>query len=271
MNLEPLRKLLEFPVKCYVKENGFLGIAAWNEDDDSLFITTKSTPDGEYAEWLREDMQKIFGEEKLEQIKQFSKENNVSFVFECIDIERDPHIIEYFETKIVLLDIVYNEIQFRKLPFEEMVRVADEIGIPHKKLAYTLQNWPSFFDWYNTVTADGYLYNGEHIEGFVIEDQAGYMVKIKLAYYNFWKYMRSIAQETIRVGYLTHQRLASLTSPEANYFYGWLKGYREQLLAANDNPDLTAEEILAAIPRDICSLRRMFYQSETGKQFAEKS
>ena len=267
--LENLQNVLQFPVTAYVKENGFLGIVAYNEEDDGLLMTTKSTPDGENAEWFRENLRKELGGEKLAKIKEYSKEHNVSFVFECVDVERDPHVIEYFDSRLYLLDIVFNELEFMKIPFAGMCHIADTIGIRHKELAYRLKTWPEFFDWYNTVTADGYLYNGEHIEGFVIEDQAGYMVKIKLAYYNFWKYMRGIAQETIRVGYLTHAKLASLTSPEANYFYGWLKEYREQLLAANDNPDLTAEEILAAIPRDICSLRRMFYQSETGKQFAD--
>ena len=39
------------------------------------------------------------------------------------------------------------------------------------------------------------------IEGFVIEDSAGYMTKLKLAYYNFWKFMRSVSHEAIRFSY----------------------------------------------------------------------
>ena len=33
----------------------------------------------------------------------------------------------------------------------------------------------------------------EHTEGYVIEDAAGYMVKIKLPFYTFWKKMRAAA------------------------------------------------------------------------------
>lgn len=266
--LENLQDVLQFPVTAYVKENGFLGIVAYDEDDDGLLMTTKSTPDGDNAEWFREDLLKQLGDARLGLMRQYSKDNNCSFVFECVDIKRDPHIIEYQENHLFLLDIVYNDIQFRKLPFDEMCRVADEIGIQHKELADKLETWQEFFDWYYKVTDEDFLYDGRHIEGFVIEDQAGYMVKIKLAYYNFWKYMRSIAQETIRVGYLTHAKLASLTTPTANYFYGWLKNFRQQVID-NDLSGETQEEILSAIPRDICSLRRMFYNSEEGKQFMD--
>ena len=267
--LENLPSVMEFPVNAYVKENGFLGIAAWNEEENDLFITTKSSPDGDYAQWLREDMKNILGEEKLNRIAEFSKVFNVSFVFECVDIERDPHVIEYPKSRIVLLDIVYNEIPFRKLSYVDLLIVAEDFGLECKKLAYVLESWQEFYDWYRTVTADGYLYKGRHIEGFVVEGFNGFMAKLKLKYYSFWKHLRGLAQETIRNGYLSHAKLASLTDPESNYFYGWLKEYREQLLAANDDPDATVQDIVSVIPRDIVTLRRMFYESETGKQFKE--
>lgn len=265
--LESLRSRLEFPVKCYVKENGFLGIVSYNEEDGGLFITTKSNPEGDYASWFREDLYRILGEDKLGLIKAYSKEHNCSFVFECVDVDRDPHIIQYPETDCILLDIVYNEIPFRKMPFDEMRRVAYAIGLTHKELAETLESWQEFYDWYNAVTAEDYLFNGSHIEGFVIEGFNGYMAKVKLHYYHFWKYMRGIAHETLRKGYLEHAKLASLTTPCANYFYGWLKQYREEKLSANEDPDRTAADIVAEIPHDIITLRSMFFESEMGKQF----
>ena len=267
--LENLRSVLQFPVRAFVKENGFLGIVAWNEEDDGLFITTKSDPEGEHAQWFREDLYRQCGEETMEEIRLYSKEHNCSFVFECVDIERDPHVIAYEETAVVLLDVVYNEIPFRKMAFEEMRTLANTIGLPCKEYAYRLENWQDFFDWYNAVMDEDYRYDGNPIEGFVIEDDNGYMLKIKTAYYNFWKFMRGLSQEILRKGFLEHGKLAALTTPEANYYYGWLKEYREQVLAANDNPDATPEEILSVIPRDIVSLRDMFYASEAGKPFKE--
>lgn len=260
--LENLQSKLAFPAHAYVKENGFLGIVAYNEETDDLLITTKSSPEGDFSQWLREDLYENLGEETMECIKAYSKEHNVSFVFECIDMVRDPHIIEYpVKSKVVLLDIVYNEIPFRKMPFDEMTAVADQFSIPHKELAYTLESWQEFFEWHNQVTADDYQYNGREIEGFVIEGANGYMVKLKLAYYKFWKFMRSIAYETIRHGYVSKDKLAGLQSARGNFFYGWLKEYREQLLAANDDPDMDKREILSQIPTDIITLRRMFLDS----------
>ena len=260
--LENLQSKLAFPVHAYVKENGFLGIVAYNEETDDLLITTKSSPEGDFSQWLREDLYANLGAEAMNGIKAYSKEHNVSFVFECIDMVRDPHIIEYpVKSKVVLLDIVYNEIPFRKMPFDEMTAVADRFSIPHKELAYTLESWQEFFDWHNHVTADDYQYNDREIEGFVIEGANGYMVKLKLAYYKFWKFMRGIAYETIKNGYVGRDKLAGLQSARGNFFYGWLKEYREQLLAANDDPNTDKREILSQIPTDIITLRRMFLES----------
>lgn len=45
-----------------------------------------------------------------------------------------------------------------------------------------------------------YLYEGKHIEGFVIEDENHFMTKIKLSYYSKWKKLRQVADTTLRHG-----------------------------------------------------------------------
>ncbi|MBR1527422.1 MAG: T4 RnlA family RNA ligase, partial [Prevotella sp.] len=256
--LDMLQYKLAFPVTAYVKENGFLGIASYNDEDDSLFVTTKSSPDGDFAVWLRGNMETQLSAETLEKLKQFSKEHNVSFVFECVDMVHDPHIIEYPESRLYLLDIVYNEMPFRKFGFNEMCAVADELGLRHKEHAFVIETWQEFYDWYYNVTSEGYKYDGRNIEGFVLEDSNGYMVKLKLNYYNFWKFMRSVAHETLRKGYLDPRRTAALTTALANQFYGWVKSLYD--------PD--DKEKNDAIPKDICTLRKMFFETDVGKQFS---
>ena len=81
------------------------------------------------------------------------------------------------------------------------------------------------------------------------------MIKLKLAYYNFWKFMRGIAHEAIKAGYINGKRTSALTTPLANQFYGWVK-------TLHDSPDRET------LPRDICSLRKMFFETDIGKQFA---
>lgn len=241
LNMLPL--WLKFPVTAYVKENGYLGIVSYNEYDDELFVTTKSNPNGEFAVWLRKMLEKTVAKEKLTEMKKYIKENNVSFVFECVDMENDPHIIEYPQSKLVLLDIVQNKLEFEKYSYEEMCEVGNRFGIKTKAQGYTLNSWQEFYDWYFMVNKEDYEYNGEKIEGFVIEDSEGKMVKLKLYYYNFWKSMRSIAQETMKRG--ETRRTSLLSEPKAERFYKWLKNLRE-----------TGGGEVKTL--NICTLRKMF-------------
>lgn len=252
--LDMLQYKLTFPAVAYVKENGFLGIVSYNEEDESLFVTTKSCPDGDYAGWLKDMLEAKVPAETREKMRTYARDNNVSFVFECVDMKNDPHIIEYPESKLFLLDIVYNDMQYRKYGFEQMCSVADEFGLTHKEKAFVLESWQEFFDWYYEVVSEDYKYNGREIEGFVVEGANGYMVKLKLAYYNFWKFMRSIAHEAIKKGYIDSRRTSSLVTPLANQFYGWVK-------TLHDTEDLES------VPKDICTLRKLFFATDVGKQF----
>ena len=249
-----LQNKLAFPVTAYVKENGFLGIVSYNEEDDSLFITTKSNPCGDFAVWLREMLESKVSAVALEEMKAYARDNNVSFVFECVDMKHDPHVIDYPESALYLLDIIYNEIEYKKYDFAKLCEVADRFGLVHKEKAYEIETWQDFFDWYYEVLGEDYTYNGRHIEGFVVEDANGYMVKLKLAYYNFWKFMRSISHEAIRKGYIA--KTSALVTPLANQYYAWVKTLHE----AEDRE---------SVPKDICTLRRMFYATEAGAVFAK--
>lgn len=243
-----LQHKLQFPVTAYVKENGFLGIISYDEYNDDLFITTKSNPDGDYAKWFKELLYNTVDTDTIKSIKEYTKEHNVSLVFECVDMKNDPHIIDYPTSQVILLEIIYNDIKFKKYEYNDVCFVANSFGFKHKEKAYELANWQEFFDWYYEVTDENYEYNGRNIEGFVIEDANGYMVKLKLAYYNFWKFMRSISHETLKKGYIT--RTSALTTSLANEYYGWVKS-------------LYNIEDKESIPKDICALRKMFYDNKT--------
>lgn len=244
--LPALSRTLKFPVTAYVKENGFLGIVSYNIYEKDLLITTKSSLDGDFAGWLKEMIYSKIDNDRLEQLRDYVKQHNVSFVFECVDMVHDPHIIEYPESNIYLLDIVYNDMTFRKYTYEEMCLTAQRFGFTPKERAYDIANWHDFYDWYTAVADENYEYNGRKIEGFVIEDSGGNMVKLKLAYYNFWKSMRGVARETLKKGSVRQQKIAAFDSLLAEDFYEWLK----TLSVKKD------------IPTDICSLRNMYYQEK---------
>lgn len=242
-----LQYKLQFPVTAYVKENGFLGIVSYNEYEDDLFIASKSTIDGEFAQWFKDMLYEKISSENLIKMKEYIKDNNVSFVFECVDMKNDPHIIEYPESELFLLDIVRNDMEFSKYEYDQMVDIANQFGLTHKEKAFEIATWQEFYDWYYDILEEDYEYNGRKIEGFVIEDSVGYMTKLKLTYYNFWKFMRSISHEAIRNGYI--RKTSALITPTANEFYAWVRKLHDV-------------EDKDSIPKDICTLRRLFYKDK---------
>lgn len=246
-----LQYKLQFPVTAYVKENGFLGIVSYNEYEDDLLIASKSTLDSQFAQWFREMLYEKVSAENIQEMKKYIKEHNVSFVFECVDMKNDPHIIEYPNGELFLLDIVQNDMNFSKYEYDTMVDVASQFGLTPKEKAFEIATWQEFFDWYYDILEEDYEYDGRKIEGFVIEDSVGYMTKLKLTYYNFWKFMRSISHEAIRNGYI--RKTSALTTPTANEYYAWVRKLHDV-------------EDKDSIPKDICTLRRLFYKEKEKNQ-----
>lgn len=244
--LDALMRSLSFPLTAYVKENGFLGIVSYDEYEDDLFVASKSKIDSSFAGWLKDMLHEQVSPDSLGNLKEYCREKNASFVFECVDVEHDPHIIEYSESKLTLLDIVYNEMNFTKYGYDEMCDVAKQLGLSPKEKAYDIATRQDFFDWYYTVLKEDYEYHGRKIEGFVIEDSVGYMTKLKLTYYNFWKHMRAVFHEVRKKGFISNT--AVLTDPLANEFYGWTK-------------ELYETGKINSLPWDICSVRGEFYKS----------
>lgn len=238
-----LSKSLVFPATAYVKENGFLGIVSHDEMQDKLLIATKSNIGGEYAQWFEALLKETYSTETLYKMDSYCKEHNVSFVFECVDMKNDPHIIDYSESKVILLDIVANSITFSKLDYDTLCHVANTIGLKVKEKAIELTSWEEFMDWYRYINRHDYTYNGSEIEGFVIEDSEGFMFKVKLKYYTFWKCMRRVAEQVNKTGMLS--RLDLISTQEAAQFYRWLQGLHDSGITFN--------------PQNICKLRRDFY------------
>ena len=240
--LDTLKYKLKFPITAYVKENGFLGLVSYNTETDDFFISSKSDIEGNYAGYIRNMFRSIV--KFPDKLKDYLKQTNVTLVFECVDTVNDPHIIKYDKSHLFLLDIVKNDIVYTKLPYEKVVDIANRFGFEAKTRTIRLNDWNEFSNWYTDVLRDDYLYEGRQIEGFVLEDTAGLMLKVKLAYYAFWKHMRAVAHETLKSGNYRHT--GSLTTPLGNEFFGFCKK-----LYGTDNP-----------PTNIIELREMFYKQK---------
>lgn len=230
---------LRFPVDIYVKENGYLGIIGYDKHRDELIIASKSTTEGDFAGWFRELVEKTLDQKSVKSIVR----EGLSLVFEVIDPIHDPHIIKYSEPKLILLDIVKNKEIFEKLPFEEVVASAQRIGCEAKRLHKTLSSFEEFKAWHAEVTKPDFKLGGiEDIEGFVIEDARLFMTKIKLSFYSFWKFMRTL-KDKHRTGKTLPDSV--LDNAQASQFIAWLK-----------STDQSKADL------DIISLREMFEKSK---------
>lgn len=119
-------------------------------------------------------------------------------VFEVIDFVNDKHIIEYDDNNVVLLDEIYNNIEYSKETYESLKEFADSNNIRIKELAYVVNDENEFEDLFKTIKAPEYKYNNRYIEGFVVEDSKGFMFKYKTEYYKRWKILRSRMEYAIK-------------------------------------------------------------------------
>ncbi len=103
-NLDVLENNLIFPVRFYLKYNGFLGILSIR--DGELFFASKSTNTGNYVEYFKTIFYKKYNDKQIEILKNKIIKDNITVVFEVIDPINDPHIIEYKEQNIIILDMV---------------------------------------------------------------------------------------------------------------------------------------------------------------------
>lgn len=188
-----LVNLLKFPVKAYKKENGFLALISYNTKTDGLLVCSKSTNEGVYVEYIKEQINNL-PKESVEKITNFVRESDCTLVCECVDVVHDPHIIKYDKSCLFLLDIVKNDLVFEKLPYSDLVEKGKELGLPVKELCFTFN---TFDELYTFKKAQDVSYDIRY-EGWVFEDENGFMVKYKTRFYGFWKYMRKVKEDILK-------------------------------------------------------------------------
>jgi len=207
-----LKEHLKYPVSAYVKYNGFLGILGF--DDNGLLFCSKSTVGGEYAEIFKRIFNKH--EHNHASLLEYMRTKKIGLVFEVIDPVNDPHIVEYDDEKLVLLDAIKLEESFSVLPYDKLDELAHEFNFQVKRLAFDFDNWDSLHDFLKECDEDAETRR----EGFVMVDANGYQFKLKGAWYRRWKMLRSI-KDKIAQGRTVN--IAGINSPIAVNFIGWAK------------------------------------------------
>lgn len=212
------------PVIAYQKYNGFLGILSYYHGD--LQFHSKSSNCGDYSNYFKNLFYKQFNTLQVEYFKDYLKQNNVSLTFEVIDLENDPHIIEEPKSKVVLLDIIHNQVEFKKESYSDLVEFARKGGISeefYKQIYTEISTYRDLIELFEKHKDETNM-DDTNIEGVVIES-GSFMTKLKFNYYHFWKHMRSVS-ETVLYG--RRVRTGSLLNETSNLFYKFVKDKYER-------------------------------------------
>lgn len=195
-SMKELENNFSYPINFYLKYNGFLGIISINGGE--LFFASKSTNSGKYVEYLKNIFYEKYNEGQIAALKEKMLQENLTAVFEVIDPINDPHIIEYQEQDIIILDMIYNTSNYSKISYDELKKFADDYSFKVKEVVHIATNLDEFKDIYTTIISSDYQPRGENIEGYVLEDSNHFMVKLKTNYYNTWKYLRARMENALK-------------------------------------------------------------------------
>lgn len=177
-----LKKNLNYPVRAFRKENGYLGILSVDEDGVPHYFS-KSTGEGPFAE----NFKRIAEEKNIlpAGFFNFLRMTDSSAVFEVIDVENDRHFVDYEESTIVLLDLIYNKYDFFSMNYSTVKLMAEDYAIPVKTLVKEIQNPEELESFIECAEKEN------DIEGYVLEDSSHFMFKLKTDWYKFWKATRN--------------------------------------------------------------------------------
>ena len=189
--LDSLREKLVFPVTVYWKENGFLGLISYDKEKNKPFIASKSTNEKEYAGYLKDIFYK---HPKHREIINWLKDNDVTMIFEVIDIEHDPHIVEYHSNKIILLDCVYNQFETKYFSYNELKLLSEKFDLECKLVYKEIADFPDLIECIYSMESSTL----ENKEGFVFRDINNFQFKFKLPWYKKWKYFRGLKDKFVR-------------------------------------------------------------------------
>ncbi|QCE35191.1 hypothetical protein FAI40_07535 [Acetobacteraceae bacterium] len=242
--LEEIADKFAYPITTRLKENGFLGITGY--DEGYLLASSKNYLTGPFAELFQAQISQTLGEKLYSLNKNFG----VSCIFEVIDPANDPHIISYPSKKLILLDVIYRNLEFKKLPYDHLKKVAEWLEVELAPLKAILPNKETFLSFLKEK-------ENEESEGYVFEDQRGFMVKSKSPYYYVWKALRSTLSNLLR-GNDKHfpKGVERLFRKHPLYF----NAHKQEELRAFFNRLLTASE--EDLRKDIVSLRKEFLEKQ---------
>lgn len=264
---------VDYDVIAYKKYNGFLGILSYY--NDNLQFHSKSTNVGEHVNYFKNLFYSQFSTEQIDMITDYLKNHDVSMTFEVIDLINDPHIIDEKESRVVMLDVISNEVDFKKLPYNNLVELANKWGLKeteYKQVYTKFTSYRQLTEFYEQHKNQNELTDTD-IEGVVIES-GEFMTKLKFSYYSFWKSMRTVASSVMNGKNVELRKLFNAT---ANYFYKFVKdkydvkfAEQQELLLHIGNDKLSISDLNKGKLTDTSLIRTYNIRTENGYEQQEE-
>ena len=193
--LNYIKEKYEFPLACYKKYNGYLGIISHKNNE--LIFFSKTTNEGEKAERFKEIFYKYTTENFRKRLLSILIENDCSVTCEIIDVKNDPHIINSnVDEAIYLLDLIKNELTYNNLQevfmkeiflgllFDER-EIYDIKHIQAKEIKEWILSPSELEEWIKKALQEN------DIEGYVIHSKDNKKsFKLKTNYYDEWRSCR---------------------------------------------------------------------------------
>lgn len=221
---EQLQSSLKFPIEGFDKSNGFLCITGYSERTGELIIASKSRVDGTFAEYAQAMIAEKLGAAGIERLLRFNRDQVASLIFEVVDMENDPHIIDYPESKLILLGCVRRNEIFEQVDYSTLRKIAKWLGCEVKEITFPkIKDWAALTNIMERVENDPSWRKDNPTEGIVFQDANGFQWKSKGHLYNCWKRARSAIERIAlcRRRGIPFDRERFADSPEIADFIDW--------------------------------------------------
>lgn len=239
-----LKENIVYPVDVYKKYNGFLGILSVVNNE--FIFHSKSTVEGDFPKYFKTIFEKNHEnnpyDEKCQKLKRFMCDNHICLIFEVIDKDNDPHIVEYDKNEIILLDAIFLEEQFKNMNYETLIEIGKRFSFKVKEKETVINDYKELIDFIREQEEN----MEPQKEGYVLVDANNYHFKLKCKWYKIWKFMRGLKD---RVGKKRQVSSSCLTLSIMTEFIGWCKKQNCEYLLNNN----------------IITLREKFYEEYNRK------
>lgn len=99
---------LEYPVRAYIKHNGFLAIVFYDRDNHHVRAYSKGGGK-DYSQLAGKKLLELVGINKFASFYAEPNNWNKSILFEIVDPKNDPHIVKYDESHVFPLAVINND------------------------------------------------------------------------------------------------------------------------------------------------------------------